>query len=49
MKGQAIDIRLADVPLAKLRNAALAARGGGVAYYPLSDFVHIDTGRLRRW
>lgn len=49
MKGQAIDIRLADVPLARLRDAALALRGGGVGYYPGSDFVHVDTGRVRAW
>ncbi|MEO8256484.1 MAG: DUF882 domain-containing protein [Acidobacteriota bacterium] len=49
MKGQAIDIRLADVPLAKLRQAALAVRRGGVGYYPASDFVHVDTGRVRTW
>lgn len=47
--GQAIDVRLADVPLAKLRRAALEVRGGGVGYYPASDFVHVDTGRLRTW
>ena len=49
MQGQAIDIRLADVPLAKLRNAALTIERGGVGYYPASDFVHVDTGRVRRW
>jgi uncharacterized protein YcbK (DUF882 family) len=49
MQGQAIDIRLADVPLAKLRAAALAIRRGGVGYYPASNFVHVDTGRLRTW
>jgi uncharacterized protein YcbK (DUF882 family) len=49
MVGQAIDIRLADVPLAKLRSAALAARVGGVGYYPASNFVHVDTGRVRTW
>lgn len=49
MQGQAIDIRLADVPLPRLRNAALDAGGGGVGYYPASNFVHIDTGRVRRW
>jgi uncharacterized protein YcbK (DUF882 family) len=49
MKGQAIDIRLGDVPLAKLRQAALDARRGGVGYYPASDFVHVDTGRVRMW
>jgi uncharacterized protein YcbK (DUF882 family) len=49
MQGQAIDIRLADVPLPKLRAAALSAQRGGVGYYPASDFVHVDTGRVRRW
>ena len=49
MQGQAIDIRLADVPLAKLRDAALGVRRGGVGYYPASDFVHVDTGRVRTW
>lgn len=49
MNGQAIDIRLADVPLGKLRAAALDLRVGGVGYYPASDFVHVDTGRVRTW
>jgi uncharacterized protein YcbK (DUF882 family) len=49
MKGQAIDMRLADVPLDKLRQAALEVRRGGVGYYPASDFVHVDTGRVRTW
>jgi len=49
MKGQAINIRLADVPLPKLRNAALEAQRGGVGFYPASDFVHVDTGRVRYW
>lgn len=49
MQGQAIDIRLADVPLATLRQAALAVRRGGVGYYPASNFVHVDTGRVRTW
>lgn len=49
MQGQAIDIRLADIPLAKLRAAALHVQRGGVGYYPASDFVHVDTGRVRRW
>lgn len=49
MKGQAIDIRLADVPLNHLRDAARAAGRGGVGYYPGSDFVHVDTGRVRHW
>ena len=51
LQGQAIDIRLADVELTDLRDAALSLRAGGVGYYPSadSDFVHIDTGSVRRW
>lgn len=51
LQGQAIDIRLVDVELADLRDAAISLRAGGVGYYPSpgSDFVHVDTGRVRRW
>jgi uncharacterized protein YcbK (DUF882 family) len=49
MRGKAIDIRLADVPLATLRSAAIVVGRGGVGYYPASDFVHVDTGRVRTW
>ena len=49
LRGQAIDIRLADVPLATLRDAARSMRSGGVGYYAASDFVHVDTGRVRYW
>ena len=49
LRGQAIDVRLADVPLATLRDAALSIRSGGVGYYAASDLVHVDTGRVRSW
>ncbi|MEF8753570.1 MAG: YcbK family protein [Accumulibacter sp.] len=49
IEGKAIDIRLAGVPLSDLRDAALAQSRGGVGYYASSDFVHVDTGRLRTW
>ena len=49
MQGKAIDIRLPGCNLAQLRKAALALRGGGVGYYPKSGFIHVDTGRVRRW
>ena len=49
MRGQAIDIRLADVALPDLRKAALGMRAGGVGYYPASNFVHVDCGRVRAW
>jgi uncharacterized protein YcbK (DUF882 family) len=49
MKGEAIDIRIPGVSLAKLRRAALSLHLGGVGYYPESDFVHVDVGRVREW
>jgi uncharacterized protein YcbK (DUF882 family) len=49
LQGQAIDIRLANVPLSDLRDAALSLRAGGVGFYRGPDFVHLDTGRVRRW
>jgi uncharacterized protein YcbK (DUF882 family) len=49
MEGQAMDIRLQGVQLAHLRDAALALKVGGVGFYPQSNFVHVDTGRVRRW
>lgn len=48
-RGMAIDIRLPDRSLADVRRAALALKSGGVGYYPKSDFVHVDVGRVRRW
>ena len=49
MQGRAIDIRIPGVDLARLRKAALALKGGGVGYYPKSNFLHLDTGRVRHW
>ena len=49
MDGKAIDIRLPGKDLAQLRKAAMSMRGGGVGYYPDSQFVHMDTGRVRYW
>ncbi len=47
--GMAIDIRVPGRDLSVLRRTALALRGGGVGYYPHSDFVHVDVGRVRVW
>lgn|SRR5512146_418710 len=49
MQGQAIDIRIADRSLDALHRTALDLKVGGVGYYPRSDFVHVDVGRVRRW
>ena len=49
MLGEATDLRIAGVALDHLRDAALSLQVGGVGYYPQSDFVHVDVGRVRRW
>jgi uncharacterized protein YcbK (DUF882 family) len=49
LQGRAIDVRLADVGSASLRDAAVELARGGVGYYRGPDFVHVDTGRVRRW
>jgi uncharacterized protein YcbK (DUF882 family) len=49
MEGKAIDIRHPEVDLAYLRRSAIDLCAGGVGYYPASDFVHVDVGRVRYW
>ena len=49
MDGQALDLNLPGKDLAQLHAAALALRAGGVGYYPASDFIHMDSGRVRSW
>lgn len=49
MQGRAVDLRLPGVPLKTVRKAALELRMGGVGYYPKSDFVHVDSGKVRSW
>ena len=49
LEGKAADVRLTGVDLTTLRDAALDLRLGGVGYYPGDGFVHVDTGRVRRW
>ena len=47
--GKAIDFRLPGVDTSKLRDMAKALRRGGVGYYRKSDFIHVDSGRVRYW
>lgn len=47
--GKAIDVRLRGTETLALRDAALKLQRGGVGYYEKSDFVHVDTARVRRW
>jgi len=49
MQGKAIDVRLKGIDIARFHELALELKRGGVGYYPQSDFVHIDTGRVRSW
>ncbi len=49
MEGHAIDLRVPGVSTAQLRDAALSLQAGGVGYYPVSQFVHVDVGPVRQW
>jgi uncharacterized protein YcbK (DUF882 family) len=49
MDGKAIDIRLTGQNTRKIRDCAVGLKSGGVGYYAKSDFVHVDTGRVRTW
>jgi uncharacterized protein YcbK (DUF882 family) len=45
--GKAADIYLPNRTMKQLKNAAQSLKVGGVGCY--SQFVHIDTGRVRSW
>lgn len=49
MQGKAIDVRIEGIDTRDIQAAALSLARGGVGYYPRSNFVHIDTGRVRSW
>jgi uncharacterized protein YcbK (DUF882 family) len=48
LEAKAIDIALPSGRLAELRDTAWAMQSGGVGWYA-DSFVHVDTGRVRRW
>lgn len=49
MQGTAADIRIPELPLARLHKIALGMGKGGVGFYPKSEFVHVDIGQVRHW
>jgi uncharacterized protein YcbK (DUF882 family) len=49
MVGQAIDLRMPGYSTRRIRDTAIDLRAGGVGFYPKSDFVHVDTGKVRHW
>ena len=49
IEARAADIAVPACPLTTLHSVAVALGRGGVGYYPRSDFVHVDIGRIRYW
>lgn len=49
MLARAIDIRVPGVATTTLRDTALSLHAGGVGYYPVNQFVHVDVGPVREW
>lgn len=48
-RSQAIDFGLPGVPIAKIYKHLRKQHDGGVGYYAVSEFVHVDTGKRRTW
>jgi uncharacterized protein YcbK (DUF882 family) len=49
VQAKAIDLRVPGVRTRTVRDAALRRGVGGVGYYPVSQFVHVDVGPVRQW
>jgi uncharacterized protein YcbK (DUF882 family) len=49
LEGRAIDVRLPGFATRELAAHARTLGRGGVGFYARSDFVHVDTGRVRFW
>lgn len=49
LEGRAIDVRLPGFSTRELAGHARSLGLGGVGFYARSDFVHVDTGRVRFW
>ena len=49
MSGKAMDFRLPDADMGRVRAIAMRLQHGGVGYYPGSNFVHLDAGSVRAW
>jgi len=49
IEGKAADIRVPGRTLGEVWRAAIGLWSGGVGFYPRSDFVHVDVGRVRFW
>jgi uncharacterized protein YcbK (DUF882 family) len=47
--GNAVDFRVKGVKTRQVLHYVRSMRIGGVGFYPHSQFVHSDTGRVRYW
>ena len=47
--GNAVDFRIKGVTTKQVLHYVRSLRVGGVGFYPHSQFVHSDTGRVRYW
>jgi len=48
-RGEAVDFRIPTVTTRQLLRYVKSLHLGGVGYYPESNFVHADVGRVRYW
>ena len=49
IEGRAIDIRVQGIDTKSVFRVARGLRAGGVGLYSNSNFIHVDTGRVRYW
>ncbi len=51
MRGNAMDVHIPGVSMARVREIGMRLQRGGVGYYPSagSPFVHLDVGSVRSW
>jgi uncharacterized protein YcbK (DUF882 family) len=47
--GKAADIHVEHIRLTDMRRVAVSLKAGGVGTYTRSNFLHVDTGRIRFW
>ena len=47
--GKALDFRVAGLDIKSIASIADQFSAGGIGLYPSSDFLHLDTGGVRKW
>ncbi len=49
IKGKAIDISIDGLDASLVGHLGVIMTKGGVGFYPMKNFIHIDTGNRRQW